>query len=205
MTRPRAAITAPKAPISGIGFGQAAIEGAKCCGCCHEIKPIDAFQRNRSAVDGLQHHCRPCNAENSRAWRLRNLERVQERSRRYHANNPGRSAERTRRWRTANPELRFDRYLRQRYGISLSIYQEILAQQGGRCGLCLNVPNGKRLHVDHDHRCCVGKSSCGECVRGLLCGGCNRALGRFRDDPDIVLRAHQYLVSPPAAAVGGRS
>jgi hypothetical protein len=37
------------------------------------------------------------------------------------------------------------------------------------------------LHVDHDHES-------GE-IRGLLCVGCNNALGRFRDSLDLLTRA----------------
>lgn len=44
------------------------------------------------------------------------------------------------------------------------------------------------LHVDHDHSCCWKgkhpgtKKSCGDCVRGWLCRGCNMSLGAMKDD-----------------------
>jgi len=46
--------------------------------------------------------------------------------------------------------------------------------------------NGKaKLAVDHNHLT-------GE-VRGLLCHNCNRALGLFGDNPDIIRKAVEYL------------
>jgi hypothetical protein len=33
--------------------------------------------------------------------------------------------------------------------------------------------------VDHDHSCCNGDTSCGKCVRGIVCSFCNRGLGQF--------------------------
>lgn len=51
------------------------------------------------------------------------------------------------------------------------------------CTLC-----GKRFYVgrgrgksgfviDHDHSCCHGGKSCGQCIRGVLCSSCNLSLG----------------------------
>lgn len=60
------------------------------------------------------------------------------------------------------------------------------------CEICGDKPDV--LHVDHDHSCCGKRSStCGKCVRGFLCGNCNRALGMFRDDTTRLSAAIAYL------------
>jgi DNA-directed RNA polymerase subunit RPC12/RpoP len=41
------------------------------------------------------------------------------------------------------------------------------------------------LVVDHDHK--------NEKYRGLLCNHCNRGLGHFRDNPEILQKAIDYL------------
>ena len=58
------------------------------------------------------------------------------------------------------------------YGISVAIYNEMLASQGGVCGICKGEKIGgrsKHFHVDHDHETGV--------VRGLLCVSCNVHVG----------------------------
>lgn len=76
-----------------------------------------------------------------------------------------------------------------RYGITPEEYKEALARG---CEICKAHPSD--LHIDHDHGCCTGrKRTCGECVRGFLCGPCNRALGMFRDDTGNLLSAIEYL------------
>lgn len=66
------------------------------------------------------------------------------------------------------------------YRITIERYEELLSSQDGKCAVCKRIPDAvRRLAVDHDHGCCPGKKSCGECVRGLLCTGCNLKLGRM--------------------------
>jgi len=86
-----------------------------------------------------------------------------------------------------------DRNLRRKYGITLVRYEEMLEAQGGVCKVCAREhPSGIRLHVDHDHRCCPGERSCGECIRGLLCYSCNGKLGLLESNSDYARKLKDY-------------
>lgn len=80
--------------------------------------------------------------------------------------------------------------LKKQYGITLSDWEEMFAEQGGKCAVCGQVEGAERyanLAVDHCH--VHGH------VRGLLCNSCNRGLGMFRDDPETLEAAAAYLRS----------
>jgi hypothetical protein len=78
--------------------------------------------------------------------------------------------------------------------------------QDGRCAVCFETLEPDTVNVDHDHSCCPGKNSCGECVRGFICGRCNVQLGRFESGkignslcwPELLTGMADYLASPPA-------
>src|ERR1700731_1515836 len=75
---------------------------------------------------------------------------------------------RSREWWKKNKHKYHEYHLRERYGITPERYSELLVSQGGVCAICKEPGRKKRLCVDHDHRCCPGEKSCGECTRGLL-------------------------------------
>lgn len=82
-----------------------------------------------------------------------------------------------------------------KYGLSADAFQNLLDKQDGRCAICRTDDCGPRFWaVDHDHACCAGQRSCGNCVRGVLCGQCNVGLGSFRDDAHRLRRAIEYLL-----------
>ena len=91
-----------------------------------------------------------------------------------------------------------------KHGLTPGIAADILARQQGSCVVCSRDLGGG-FHIDHDHQCCPGATSCGQCVRGLLCGGCNyKILGHLRDDVAALQRAIEYLKNPPAQQVIGK-
>ena len=57
-----------------------------------------------------------------------------------------------------------------KYGITPEELDVILATP---CGICGDASTD----VDHDHACCPGNRSCGECIRGGLCRRCNLGIG----------------------------
>jgi hypothetical protein len=87
------------------------------------------------------------------------------------------------------------------YGITAEQYAELWRFQGGKCAICMRASGKtKRLAVDHDHNCTEGhdpRFGCLKCVRGLLCGTCNKFIGWNHDDPTVGDRMGRYLREPP--------
>jgi hypothetical protein len=178
------------------------------CRPCAAARSRRYAARNRGVVNDRK-RARRSNPE------YRERERQQDRAR-YEAN-PEAARDRSQRYRERHPEKvralalarpgrtpeqkerRWTDDLRARYGLSLDAYQELLAQQGGGCAICgTTTPNGpgKRFQVDHDHTCCPGSGSCGECIRGLLCSNCNTLIGLAKESPERLLAAVAYLRQP---------
>lgn len=92
------------------------------------------------------------------------------------------------RWHARSPIEKQAARVKKLYGIEPEQYKAMHAEQQGKCAICKEEPKTKRgLHVDHDHE--TGK------VRGLLCHGCNVALGSFKEDVTLLNKAIEYLRS----------
>lgn len=98
-----------------------------------------------------------------------------------------------------------DDNLRQRYGISVADYEEMIERQDGKCPVCLlplneetELRDNRRHPVDHCH-------SCGQ-VRGVTCNQCNLIIGWASDERERFLSAADYVYrhtqwcQPPSAA-----
>lgn len=96
---------------------------------------------------------------------------------------------------THDPLKYRSRMLKKMYGLTPEQYEEMLAAQGGVCGICKKpetrtyavkgVVRIRPLCVDHCHN--SGK------VRELLCSHCNTALGLFEDRVELFETAIEYL------------
>lgn len=76
------------------------------------------------------------------------------------------------------------RYL---YGIDEIQYMAIAKAQGYKCASCGDDARGYEhtLCLDHDH-------ATNE-IRGLLCSGCNTALGWLEDSPERITKLARYI------------
>jgi len=135
----------------------------------------------------------------SKKYRDENRETIRakgrEYSKKYYQKNKASIATYNREWKKKNPDHACAAKLIKLYGITLNAYEAMFEAQGGTCRICGNrSTNSKRLHVDHNHA--TGR------IRGLLCDICNRGIGMFKDNPDRLRNAADYLDSFEPKKVG---
>lgn len=126
-------------------------------------------------------------AEHQRLYREQNRDRIAAQRRAYREANRDVIAAKKAAYHRRNRDAELARMRENKYGISSPRYRELLAAQDGRCALCreLLIFGRGRSAVDHDHK--TGQ------IRGVLCGRCNTALGKFGDDPARLRRAAEYV------------
>ena len=144
-------------------------------------------------------------SEYHREYYLKNREKLKQRSADYYEANKERVSERDK-LKFSDPERRARRaewqreYRKQnkehvqtveaanRYGITYEQAKEL--RSVACCQICgTELGRGKNAFaIDHCHE--TGS------VRGVLCGHCNKGLGMFRDDPNILQSAIMYLGKP---------
>ncbi len=143
---------------------------AKICTKCFQAKPRSEFYKFVRSKDGYAYWCKEC------MDRLRNQ----------------------------NPAKRFEQRrasdFQRKYNLTLAEWERLFIQQNGLCAICGNwlklasagagTGNGT-AHVDHNHQ--TGG------VRGLLCSNCNAGVGQFKDSPEILNLAKQYLAGKDAS------
>ena len=70
--------------------------------------------------------------------------------------------------------------------ISVFDFYKMLISQDEKCKICKSY---EKLQIDHDPQCCPSRkgSSCGKCIRGLLCNNCNTMLAFYEKGKGILI------------------
>lgn len=137
----------------------------KSCSKCKELKPYTSFHKDKKNPKGKGYsfYCKECANANTR---------------KHHYLNKGSDE---------YENKRKNSQIKRAYGIDLIEYTNKLKGQGCKCAICkVDLPlSGWFTHLDHDHS--SGK------LRDFLCTNCNRGLGHFQDNKEILMAAIEYL------------
>lgn len=120
----------------------------------------------------MSHASKAARSEYNKAYRVKHRDKLLTYHKAYYAANKEQAAARNR---------------KNLYGVTLEQHASLLEMQNSRCGICkTSAPSGKgKWHVDHCHSSGI--------VRGLLCHHCNVGLGYFKDSPEALKAAAEYL------------
>lgn len=137
----------------------------KTCTKCKETHSLDLFYSDSSRKDKKHPECVNCHKQRSLEYRARK--------------------------KTFLNNNAMNRHYVNNYGITQDEFKQKAQQQGHQCKICsIDLSFEKRNSLDkavmdHDHE--SGK------LRDVLCSGCNKALGLFKDNQDILQNAIAYL------------
>lgn len=119
--------------------------------------------------------CKECDAKASREFRKTNPEEVKKRKKQWEIKYPEKHKRgiRRRRWR--------------KLGLNPDYVENIFSKHSGLCEICGNPPGiYEELSADHSHNT--------KKFRGFLCYRCNLGIGQFDDNPDLLIKASEYLI-----------
>jgi hypothetical protein len=137
----------------------------KTCSKCQKEKALSCFRsRGGNQKHLLKSRCNTCLYEEHFRWTTENKERVGE-------------------YRQKDKWTIVKRCSRR--GITPQEFVEAYEAQNGKCPICASAISMENSAIDHNHE--TGA------FRGILCKTCNRALGMFKDSPEILVSASQYL------------
>ncbi len=131
--------------------------------------PKSRREQYPASAAGYSHACKDCTVDTNTAYRNENSEKA----------------------KSADTNSRLKRV----YGIDLNQYNQMFAEQEGKCLGCKRHQSELKfkLAVDHCHK--TGN------IRGLLCISCNAALGNVRDNEQILENLKNYLNKSSGPAV----
>jgi hypothetical protein len=142
----------------------------KVCSCCGKLKKITNFYKH--SKNKLRNDCKECAAVKNKKYAAENKDVLKVKNKEWALNN---------KLKIKNTKLL------KKFGITLEEKEKIFKNQNNSCAICLATENIRSRDWDVDHCHKTGR------VRGILCSNCNRALGLFGDDVNVIANAASYL------------
>lgn len=165
----------------------------------YEANKAELLERQRERNRAHYQANKQAHAAKAKSWKEKNPERAAELQKQYRERN--RELLNAKRKAIYEANKPAEQAARRRskiksYGLSPEQFEQMLAQQSGRCAICKTdkptVKIGGSFRIDHCHS--TGK------VRGLLCMKCNSGLGMFSDSPEVLIAAAEYLIKSSSGA-----
>jgi hypothetical protein len=141
------------------------------CSRCKEERQHTDFSLKKNSKSIMSLTCNSCKQKKAYLWAQNNPDKAKLSRQKYLA-----TGKRRGKWLEAN------------YRMSEIEFNSMLKSQEYKCAICkLDKPDGKHLsfNVDHCHKT--------KKVRGILCSSCNRGLGYFKDNVELLKAAINYL------------
>jgi len=165
---------------------------SKVCHLCKISKKLEDFGKHEIKIKwGI---CKECARNKQKICRDRNPEKYKTRHNNWCKNNRDKTNKYSKKWISSNKEkhelIKQSNHLK-KYNISIDDFNLLIKKQNNLCAICKNPETAifnkkiRKLAVDHCHKTLK--------IRGLLCGNCNIALGKFKDSVEILESAISYL------------
>ena len=159
---------------------------------CRKCGKPGEFSKNSKKPDGLQDRCKACFSAYHREKYEKNKERLKAGMKAYRLNNREKILQRER-LRSSRPDVRSRKRSLARLsysGWTEEMFKQAWDAQEGRCAICtttMTIGGTTSTSVSADHCHATGRQ------RSLLCCSCNSGLGKFRDAPELLEAAADYL------------
>jgi len=148
----------------------------KCCSKCDKFKPLSEYHQRVTGFLGVRSQCKECeHLYSSKYQKEKYVEdeefrnKIHEYNKNYYKRNKDKLIEDSRTY-----------VLKNKYNLTREEYEKLCENGCHSCG-----KTDTKFCVDHNH--ITGT------IRGILCSGCNTALGLLRDDVNCILKLAYYL------------
>ena len=173
----------------------------KTCTKCNQTKPYSEFHKKKQINDGYAYHCKVCvKVYDDKEHDSKRVYAIKKKDGLIHCRHCEKYLDKSKFWGNdltycveCKKKVGINSNLKKK-GLNMESYSKMEKMQNGVCAICKKPElYKKRLSVDHDHLCCPGDKTCGNCNRGLLCSNCNMILGNAKDNIEILKSAIEYL------------